>query len=257
MLDTTTAGSATGGQRAAHSPTPVAFAGILDLVAGAGFVRTSGYLPGSQDVHIPAAQVRRHGLRRGDLVTGTATPPSPDQQSHAGQRDDGAHPDGQRDDGQRTDRQRRPQGRTQAGRTQAGRTQAGRAQTGRAQTGRAQTGRDRHRLLAGIDSVNGAEPATAAGRRQFETLVPLYPWQRLRLETGPRALTGRMIDLFMPLGKGQRALIPAPPRAGKTMVLQAIADAITRNHPECHLMMVLIDERPERSPTSSARCAAR
>jgi transcription termination factor Rho len=96
-----------------------------------------------------------------------------------------------------------------------------------------------------LDTVNGADPATAAKRPGFYQLTALHPWQRLRLETSPADLTSRLIDLVMPIGKGQRALIVAPPKAGKTMVLQAIANSISRNHPECHLMVVLVDERPE------------
>jgi transcription termination factor Rho len=89
------------------------------------------------------------------------------------------------------------------------------------------------------------DPEEARRRPEFYKLTPLYPQERLRLETEPHILTTRVIDLVMPLGKGQRALIVSPPKAGKTMVLQAIANAITRNNPECHLMVVLVDERPE------------
>jgi transcription termination factor Rho len=89
------------------------------------------------------------------------------------------------------------------------------------------------------------EPDEARRRPEFYKLTPLYPQERLRLETEPNVLTTRVIDLVMPIGKGQRALIVSPPKAGKTMVLQAIANAITRNNPECHLMVVLVDERPE------------
>jgi transcription termination factor Rho len=105
--------------------------------------------------------------------------------------------------------------------------------------------RDLRAALARLDSVNGLPPADAAARPDFSKLTPLYPQERLRLETDPRALTTRIIDLIAPIGKGQRGLIVSPPKAGKTMVLQAIANAITRNHPDCHLMVVLVDERPE------------
>jgi transcription termination factor Rho len=105
--------------------------------------------------------------------------------------------------------------------------------------------RDLRAALARLDSVNGLAPADAAARPDFSKLTPLYPQERLRLETDPRALTTRIIDLIAPIGKGQRGLIVSPPKAGKTMVLQAIANAITRNHPDCHLMVVLVDERPE------------
>jgi transcription termination factor Rho len=97
--------------------------------------------------------------------------------------------------------------------------------------------------LVRLDTVNGLPPA--ADRPDFSKLTPLYPQERLRLETDPQALTTRVIDLVAPIGKGQRGLIVSPPKAGKTMVLQTIANAVTRNHPDCHLMVVLVDERPE------------
>jgi transcription termination factor Rho len=97
--------------------------------------------------------------------------------------------------------------------------------------------------LADVDTVNGQRPRYP--RPSFTELTPLYPNERLRLETEPHALTTRVADLVMPVGKGQRALIVAPPKAGKTTVLQAIAHGIAKNHPECHLMLVLVGERPE------------
>lgn len=103
----------------------------------------------------------------------------------------------------------------------------------------------RHQPLVRLDTVNGADPEQARRRPDFYKLTPLYPQERLCLETEPHLLTTRLIDLVMPLGKGQRALIVSPPKAGKTMVMQAIANAISRNNPECHLMVVLVDERPE------------
>ncbi|MFI2661082.1 transcription termination factor Rho [Micromonospora carbonacea] len=105
--------------------------------------------------------------------------------------------------------------------------------------------RDKYNPLVRLDTINGMEPEEARRRPEFYKLTPLYPQERLRLETEPHILTTRVIDLVMPLGKGQRALIVSPPKAGKTMVLQAIANAITHNNPECHLMVVLVDERPE------------
>jgi transcription termination factor Rho len=99
--------------------------------------------------------------------------------------------------------------------------------------------------LVRVDTINGADPEAAKQRPEFSRLTPLYPQERLRLETESNVLTTRVLDLVMPIGKGQRALIVSPPKAGKTMVLQAIANAITRNNPECHLMVVLVDERPE------------
>ncbi len=105
--------------------------------------------------------------------------------------------------------------------------------------------RDKYNPLVRLDTINGMDPEEARRRPEFYKLTPLYPQERLRLETEPHILTTRVIDLVMPIGKGQRALIVSPPKAGKTMVLQAIANAITRNNPECHLMVVLVDERPE------------
>ncbi|WP_448615826.1 transcription termination factor Rho [Modestobacter sp. URMC 112] len=105
--------------------------------------------------------------------------------------------------------------------------------------------KDKYNALVRLDSVNGLDPEQARNRPEFTKLTPLYPQERLRLETEPNQLTTRLMDLVMPIGKGQRALIVSPPKAGKTMVLQAIANAITTNNPECHLMVVLVDERPE------------
>ena len=105
--------------------------------------------------------------------------------------------------------------------------------------------RQKFNPLVRVDAINGLDPEAARGRAEFHKLTPLYPNERLRLETEPQNLTGRIIDLVMPVGKGQRALIVSPPKAGKTMVLQAIANAISANNPECHLMVVLADERPE------------
>ncbi|WP_250281260.1 transcription termination factor Rho, partial [Frankia sp. CiP1_Cm_nod2] len=164
----------------------VPVAGILDVLDNYAFVRTSGYLTGPTDVYVSLAQVRRHGLRRGDAITGVVRAPQEGEQR-----------------------------------------------------------RDKYNALVRLDTVNGLEPEEARGRPEFTKLTPLYPQERLRLETEPQLLTTRVIDLVMPLGKGQRALIVSPPKAGKTMVLQAIANAITTNNPECHLMVVLVDERPE------------
>jgi transcription termination factor Rho len=112
-------------------------------------------------------------------------------------------------------------------------------------SGQGSSRRDKYNPLVRLDTINGMDPEEARRRPEFYKLTPLYPQERLRLETEPHILTTRVIDLVMPIGKGQRALIVSPPKAGKTMVLQAIANAITRNNPECHLMVVLVDERPE------------
>jgi transcription termination factor Rho len=105
--------------------------------------------------------------------------------------------------------------------------------------------REKYNPLVRLDTVNGRDPEQAKNRIEFTKLTPLYPQERLRLETEPHILTTRVIDLVMPIGKGQRALIVSPPKAGKTMVLQSIANAIAVNNPEVHLMVVLVDERPE------------
>ncbi|WP_154095970.1 transcription termination factor Rho [Microbacterium testaceum] len=108
-----------------------------------------------------------------------------------------------------------------------------------------QQGRQKYNALVQVDSINGLSVDDAATRVEFNNLTPLYPQERLRLETGPEKLTQRIIDLVAPVGKGQRGLIVAPPKAGKTIVLQQIANAIATNNPEVHLMVVLVDERPE------------
>ncbi|WP_371527150.1 transcription termination factor Rho [Streptomyces sp. NBC_01283] len=160
-------------------------AGILDILDNYAFIRTSGYLPGPNDVYVSLAQVRKNGLRKGDHVTGAVRQPK---------------------DGER---------------------------------------REKFNALVRLDSANGMAAESGRGRPEFNKLTPLYPQDRLRLETDPGVLTTRIIDLVAPIGKGQRGLIVAPPKTGKTMILQAVANAITVNSPECHLMVVLVDERPE------------
>jgi transcription termination factor Rho len=165
----------------------IPIAGILDVleVQGYAFVRTTGYLPGPNDVYVSLSQVRKHGLRKGDVIEGAVRQPR---------------------DGER---------------------------------------REKFNALVRLDKVNGLDPEKSLARPEFSKLVPLYPQERLRLETDPGNMTTRIIDLICPIGKGQRGLIVSPPKAGKTMILQAIANAITKNNPECHLMVVLVDERPE------------
>jgi transcription termination factor Rho len=163
----------------------VPVAGIADIHDNYAFVRTSGYLPGPNDVYVSLSQVRRYGLRKGDAIVGAVRAPK---------------------DGER---------------------------------------REKYNPLVRLDSVNGTDADRSKQRVEFQKLTPLYPQDRLRLEGEPQQLTTRVIDLVAPIGKGQRGLIVSPPKAGKTMVLQAIANAITRNNPETHLMVVLVDERPE------------
>ncbi|MEU7566739.1 transcription termination factor Rho [Streptomyces fradiae] len=160
-------------------------AGILDILDNYAFIRTSGYLPGPNDVYVSLAQVRKYGLRKGDHITGAVRQPK---------------------EGER---------------------------------------REKFNALVRLDSANGMAADSGRGRPEFNKLTPLYPQDRLRLETDPGVLTTRIIDLVSPIGKGQRGLIVAPPKTGKTMIMQAVANAITHNNPECHLMVVLVDERPE------------
>nr|WSY51763.1 transcription termination factor Rho [Streptomyces sp. NBC_00886] len=178
-------GGAAGEPQVADDDVLIPVAGILDILDNYAFIRTSGYLPGPNDVYVSLAQVRKNGLRKGDHVTGAVRQPK---------------------DGER---------------------------------------REKFNALVRLDSTNGMAPDSGRGRPEFNKLTPLYPQDRLRLETDPGVLTTRIIDLVAPIGKGQRGLIVAPPKTGKTMIMQAIANAITHNNPECHLMVVLVDERPE------------
>jgi transcription termination factor Rho len=160
-------------------------AGILDVLDNYAFVRTSGYLPGPDDVYVSLSMVRKFGLRRGDAVTGQV------RQPREGDRKEKFNP------------------------------------------------------MVRIDTINGADPEAAKHRIEFQKLTPLYASERLRLETESSNLIGRVIDIAAPIGKGQRGLIVSPAKAGKTMIMQSIANSITTNNPECHLMVVLVDERPE------------
>ena len=159
--------------------------GIVDILDNYAFVRTSGYLPGPNDVYVSMGLVKRFGLRKGDAITGQV------KQPREGDRPQKFNP------------------------------------------------------LVKIESVNGLDPEELKGRADFSKLTPLYPQERLRLETTSNNLVTRVIDLVAPIGKGQRGLIVSPPKAGKTMILQNIANAIVENNPEVHLMVVLVDERPE------------
>jgi transcription termination factor Rho len=173
-------------------------AGILDILDNYAFVRTSGYLPGNNDVYVSLNQVKKAGLRRGDAVVGAVRQPREGDELPTQQ----------------------PTGRN--------------AKVNKVNA------------LVRLDSVNGMTPEEARERPEFTKLTPLYPQERLRLEN-PEAtkLTPRVIDIVAPIGKGQRGLIVAPPKAGKTLMMQQIANAISLNNPEVHLMVVLVDERPE------------
>ncbi|MEY3614961.1 MAG: transcription termination factor Rho [Actinomycetota bacterium] len=165
----------------------VPVAGILDVLENYAFLRTSGYLPGPNDVYVSLGQVKKYSLRKGDAVVGAIRQPREDVSNQ----------------------------------------------------------RQKFNALVRVDSVNGQTLEEAAARVDFGKLTPLYPDTRLRLETDAKKLSTRIIDLVAPIGKGQRGLIVSPPKAGKTLVLQAIANAIATNNPEVHLMVVLVDERPE------------
>ncbi|WP_396288625.1 transcription termination factor Rho [Curtobacterium sp. KT1] len=165
----------------------IPIAGILDVLDNYAFVRTTGYLPGPNDVYVSLGQVKKYHLRKGDAVVGSIKQPRDNEQQS----------------------------------------------------------RQKYNALVTVDSVNGQTAEEAAARVDFSDLTPLYPNERLRLETEPGKLSTRIIDLVSPIGKGQRGLIVSPPKAGKTVVLQAIANAVAKNNPEAHLMVVLVDERPE------------
>ena len=164
---------------------PVAVKGYLDLRdEGYGFLRTTGFLPGSRDVYVSVSQVRKFALRKGDYVEGASRPASPSEKYPA---------------------------------------------------------------LLRVDTISGQSPDEARLRPRFEDLTPLFPDEKLRLEVpgDPANMTARIVDLISPIGKGQRGLIVSPPKAGKTTVLKQIAHSIEANNPEIHLMVLLVDERPE------------
>ncbi|KEJ91462.1 transcription termination factor Rho [Synergistes jonesii] len=149
---------------------------------GYGFLRPSGLLPSSNDIYVSASQIRRFGLRNGDVVWGVIRPPK--DQEH-------------------------------------------------------------YEAMLRVENVNFTDPEAARHRPHFENLTPIFPTEKLRLETDRRQLATRIVDIFAPIGKGQRALIVSPPKAGKTTLLKNIAHSVTTNHPEVILMVLLIDERPE------------
>lgn len=159
--------------------------GYLDLRDdGYGFIRVDGHLPSKEDVYVPVKMARQHGLRKGDLITGTA---------------------------------------------------------------RAANRNEKNPALQELLGINGGPADSGTGRPDFESLTPVFPNERLTIErtSQPLDLTGRIIDLLAPIGKGQRALIVAPPKAGKTTILKELASSIEQNHPEVSLMVLLVDERPE------------
>lgn len=157
--------------------------GVLEIVQdGIGFLRSQDLLPGSEDVYVSQSQIRRFGLRTGDMVLGHIRPPK-DTEKYFG--------------------------------------------------------------LLRVEAINGLDPEIAKRRPKFERLVPIYPNEQLLLETEPNILGTRILDLLAPIGRGQRGLIVSPPKAGKTTVLKQIANGISANYRDVHLMVVLIGERPE------------
>jgi transcription termination factor Rho len=157
--------------------------GILDLLPdGYGFLRTSGYTPGPEDIYVSLSQVRRMGLRKGDVITGKARRPKESEKYFA---------------------------------------------------------------LLEVDTINGLDPEAARERPNFDKLTPLFPEERFRLENGASAVSERIIDMIAPVGKGQRGMVVSPPKAGKTTILKQIANGIISSNPETHVIVLLVDERPE------------
>ncbi len=157
--------------------------GVLEIVSdGINFLRAEKYLPGPNDVYVSQTQIRRFGLRTGDMVIGQVRSPRDNEKYHS---------------------------------------------------------------LVRVEAVNGMNPEKARNRATFEHLTPIFPEVRFNLETNPRILSTRLLNLIAPIGRGQRGLIVSPPKAGKTTVLKEVANAISHNYPDVHLMIVLIGERPE------------
>jgi transcription termination factor Rho len=157
--------------------------GVLEILPeGYGFLRVRNFLPSQDDIYVSQSQVKRFGLKTGDLVAGAVRPPKSGE---------------------------------------------------------------RYRSLLKLEAVNGLPPDAVRRRTPFDELTPIYPSERLRMETTAANTSGRFIDIVAPIGKGQRGLIVSPPKAGKTTLLKLIANSITTNHPEVYLLVLLIDERPE------------
>jgi transcription termination factor Rho len=169
--------------RAEEVKTAPSRTGILDILPeGYGFLRTSGYLPGPEDVYASLSHVRKHSLRKGDTITGKIREPK---------------------------------------------------------------NNEKYPALLLVESVNGMDPEAAATRPQFDKLTPLFPNERFRLENGPLAIAERIVDMVSPIGKGQRGMVVAPPKAGKTTILKQIANGILKSSPDTHVIVLLVDERPE------------
>ncbi len=157
--------------------------GILEVMAdGYGFIRSANYLPGENDVYVSPSQIRRFGLKTGDIVTGNT---------------------------------------------------------------RIKTQQEKFSALLYVTKINGGSPSEATKRSNFEDMTPIFPDERLRLESGRSSVAMRIVDLLSPIGKGQRGMIVSPPKAGKTTLLKQVAQSILKNNPEMHILILLIDERPE------------
>jgi transcription termination factor Rho len=185
--------------------------GIVDADDRRGYLRTAGYRRSPGDIPLTHAQLRQFGLRKGDLIEGTVG---------AGRNN-------------------------QANRANGGNRGNRNAADGAGGGGGTGSGGGQGKTLISVETVNGLPAAEAAQRPLFDDLTPIYPNQRFRLEDGDPSPTARIIDLVSPIGKGQRGLIVAPPKAGKTTVLKTIAHAIATAYPDVHLMLVLVGERPE------------
>ena len=157
--------------------------GILEVLPdGFGFIRSDNYLPGESDIYVAPSQIRRFGLKTGDIVTGNI---------------------------------------------------------------RIKSQQEKFSALLYVTKVNGVHPSELAYRKNFEDMTPIFPDERLRLENSKTSVAMRIVDLLSPIGKGQRGMIVSPPKAGKTTLLKQVAQAVLKNNPEMHLLILLIDERPE------------
>lgn len=161
----------------------VAAHGILEVLPdGYGFIRSANYLPGENDVYVSPSQIRKFGLKTGDIISGNT---------------------------------------------------------------RVKTQQEKFSALLYVTKINGVHPSEAMKRANFEDMTPIFPDERLRLENGKSSVAMRIVDLLSPIGKGQRGMIVSPPKAGKTTLLKQVAQAVLKNNPEMHVLILLIDERPE------------
>ena len=157
--------------------------GILEVLPdGFGFIRSDNYLPGESDIYVAPSQIRRFGLKTGDIVTGNI---------------------------------------------------------------RIKSQQEKFSALLYVTKVNGVPPSELANRKNFEDMTPIFPDERLRLENGKTSVAMRIVDLLSPIGKGQRGMIVSPPKAGKTTLLKQVAQSLLKNNPDMHILILLIDERPE------------